>query len=100
MEIVKFIMFYGLEIVVVGLVGLTLLAGLYQLVRNKIGSHAPDAERRSQPSQPSPSSEAGRLGAGYTEECTNTWLCLANYSNSLGTPQIILNGLSGEMFRY
>lgn len=35
MTVVKFIGFYGLEIGVVALVGLTLLAGLYQLVRDK-----------------------------------------------------------------
>jgi hypothetical protein len=44
MEIVKFIMFYGLEITVVGLVGLTLLADLYQLVRDAIRSRAAEAE--------------------------------------------------------
>jgi len=36
MEAVKFIMFYGMEIVVVALVGVTLFAGLYQLVRDKV----------------------------------------------------------------
>lgn len=38
MEAVKFVAFYGLEVIVVGLVGVTLLAGVYQLVREKIHS--------------------------------------------------------------
>ena len=36
MEAVKFIMFYGVEIIVVALVGITLFAGLYQLIRDKV----------------------------------------------------------------
>jgi len=36
MEAIKFIAFYGLEITVVGLVGVTLFAGIYQLVRDKV----------------------------------------------------------------
>ena len=40
MEAIKFVMFYGLEIVVVGVVAVTLLAGLYQLVRDKMRSGA------------------------------------------------------------
>jgi hypothetical protein len=40
MEAIKFVMFYGLEIVVVGVVVVTVLAGLYQLVRDKIRSRA------------------------------------------------------------
>jgi len=36
METVKFVVLYGLEIIVVALVGVTLFAGLYQLVRDKV----------------------------------------------------------------
>ena len=36
MEAIKFVMMYGLEIIVVALVGVTLLAGLYQLVRERV----------------------------------------------------------------
>ena len=36
MEMVKFVALYGLEIIVVALVGVTLFAGLYQLVRDKV----------------------------------------------------------------
>jgi len=36
METVKFVALYGLEIIVVALVGVTLFAGLYQLVRDKV----------------------------------------------------------------
>jgi len=36
MEAIKFVAMYGLEIVVVALVGITLFAGLYQLVRDKV----------------------------------------------------------------
>jgi len=36
MEAVKFVMFYGMEIVVVAVVGVTLFAGLYQLVQGKV----------------------------------------------------------------
>jgi len=36
MEVIKFVMMYGLEIVVVALVGITVLAGLYQLVRDRV----------------------------------------------------------------
>jgi hypothetical protein len=35
METVKFVALYGLEIIVVALVGVTLFAGLYQLIRDK-----------------------------------------------------------------
>jgi hypothetical protein len=35
MEAIKFVAMYGLEIVVVALVGITLFAGLYQLIRDK-----------------------------------------------------------------
>ena len=35
-ETAKFIMFYSMEIVVVVLVGITLFAGLYQLIRDKV----------------------------------------------------------------
>jgi Na+-translocating ferredoxin:NAD+ oxidoreductase RnfG subunit len=33
---VKFVAFYGIQVVVVALVGVTLIAGLYQLVRDKV----------------------------------------------------------------
>jgi len=50
MEAIKFVMFYGLEIVVVGLVGVTVLAGLYQVARDKIRSRvttpAPETAKR------------------------------------------------------
>ena len=36
MEAIKFVAMYGLEIVVVALVGITLFAGLYQLIRDKV----------------------------------------------------------------
>ncbi len=36
METIKFLMFYGMEAVVVALVGVTLFAGLYQLIRDKV----------------------------------------------------------------
>ena len=36
MEAIKFVTFYGMELVVVGVVGVTLLAGLYQLVRDRV----------------------------------------------------------------
>ena len=36
MEAIKFVMLYGMEIVVVALVGVTLFAGLYQLVQGKV----------------------------------------------------------------
>jgi len=38
METVKFVVLYGLEIIVVALVGVTLFAGLYQLIRDKVRS--------------------------------------------------------------
>lgn len=40
MEAVKFVMLYGMELVVISVVGATLLAGLYQLVRDKVRSRA------------------------------------------------------------
>jgi Na+-translocating ferredoxin:NAD+ oxidoreductase RnfG subunit len=33
---VKFAMFYGMQLVVVAIVGVTLIAGVYQLVRDKV----------------------------------------------------------------
>jgi len=36
MEAIKFLMFYTLQVSVVALVGITLLAGLYQIVRDKV----------------------------------------------------------------
>jgi len=36
MEAIKFMMLYGMEIVVVALVGITLFAGLYQFIRDKV----------------------------------------------------------------
>jgi hypothetical protein len=33
---VKFVAFYGMEIVVIAVVGVTLAAGLYQLIRDKV----------------------------------------------------------------
>ena len=36
MEAVKFVALYGLEVIVIALVGVTLLAGLYQLIREKV----------------------------------------------------------------
>ncbi|MBN1317482.1 MAG: hypothetical protein JXA42_18515 [Anaerolineales bacterium] len=44
MEIVKYVSFYAMEAIVVALVGVTLFAGLYQLVR--------DALRRKEPATP------------------------------------------------
>jgi hypothetical protein len=44
MEIVKYVSFYAMEAVVIALVGITLFAGLYQLVR--------DALRRKEPATP------------------------------------------------
>ena len=35
METIKFMLFYGLEVIVVALVGVTLFAGLYQFIREK-----------------------------------------------------------------
>jgi len=52
MEAIKYLMFYGMEIVVVALVGITLFAGLYQLIRDKVRSRvstpaaAPETARR------------------------------------------------------
>jgi len=40
METIKFVMFYGMEIVVVALVGVTVFAGLYQLIRAAIRRRA------------------------------------------------------------
>ena len=51
-ETVKFIMFYSMEIVVVVLVGITLFAGLYQLIRDKA--------RQSRVSAPAATPEAAR----------------------------------------
>jgi hypothetical protein len=36
MEAIKFVMFYGLELTVVAVAVLTVLAGLFQLVRDRI----------------------------------------------------------------
>jgi formate hydrogenlyase subunit 4 len=36
MEAIKYVAMYGLEITVVVLVGVTLIAGLYQLIRDKV----------------------------------------------------------------
>ena len=36
METIKFLMFYTLQVSVVALVGITLLAGLYQFVQDKV----------------------------------------------------------------
>jgi Na+-translocating ferredoxin:NAD+ oxidoreductase RnfG subunit len=36
MEAIKFVAMYSLEIIVIALVGAVLLAGLYQLVRDKV----------------------------------------------------------------
>jgi hypothetical protein len=33
---VKFVLFYGMQAVVIAVVGVTLIAGLYQLVRDKV----------------------------------------------------------------
>lgn len=38
MEAIKFLVFYALEVFVVGVVGVTLIAGLYQLVREQVRS--------------------------------------------------------------
>lgn len=38
METIKFLVFYALEVFVVGVVGVTLIAGLYQLVREQVRS--------------------------------------------------------------
>jgi hypothetical protein len=45
MEAVKFFMFYAMEVVVVGLLGMTVLAGVYQLVQDKVGSRLSAARR-------------------------------------------------------
>jgi hypothetical protein len=52
MEAIKFVMFYGMEIVVVALVGITLFAGLYQLFRDKV--------RQSRASKPTAAPEIAR----------------------------------------
>jgi hypothetical protein len=36
MEAIKYVLFYGMEAVVVGVVAVTVFAGLYQLVRDKV----------------------------------------------------------------
>jgi len=36
METIKFIEFYAMEVIVIGTVALTVLAGLYQLIRDKL----------------------------------------------------------------
>jgi Flp pilus assembly protein TadB len=36
MEAIKYVLFYGMEAIVVGVVAVTVFAGLYQLVREKI----------------------------------------------------------------
>ena len=36
MEAIKYVLFYGMEAVVVGVVAVTVVAGLYQLVREKV----------------------------------------------------------------
>ncbi len=36
MEAIKFLLFYSMEVVVVAVVGVTVLAGLYQLVRDRL----------------------------------------------------------------
>jgi hypothetical protein len=36
MEAIKYVLFYGMEAVVVGVVAVTVFAGLYQLVREKV----------------------------------------------------------------
>jgi hypothetical protein len=33
---VKFVLFYGMQAVVIAVVGVTLIAGLYQLIRDKV----------------------------------------------------------------
>ena len=41
---IKFVIFYGMQAVVVAVVGVTLLTGLYQLVRDKVRARrAPEA---------------------------------------------------------
>ncbi len=37
MEIIKFVEFYGMEVLVASVAVATLLAGLYQFVRDKVG---------------------------------------------------------------
>jgi len=45
METIKFIEFYAMEVIVIGTVALTVLAGLYQLIRDKVrGAVATPAE--------------------------------------------------------
>jgi uncharacterized membrane protein YozB (DUF420 family) len=36
---VKFIVFYAMQVVVIAVVGVTLIAGLYQLIRDKVRKH-------------------------------------------------------------
>jgi len=43
MEIIKFVEFYAMEAFVASVAVATLLAGLYQFVRGKLGAHAPAA---------------------------------------------------------
>jgi hypothetical protein len=52
MEAIKFAMMYGLEVIVVGLFGVTLLAGLYQLIRDQLRPHGnPTSNSAQQPAQ-------------------------------------------------
>jgi len=51
MEAIKFVAFYGLQSVVIALVGVTLVAGLYQLIRGKVQA-AQDRQRRSRAQNP------------------------------------------------
>jgi hypothetical protein len=41
MEIVKYVSFYAMEAIVIALVGVTLFAGLYQLVRDALSRKEP-----------------------------------------------------------
>lgn len=40
METIKFVMFYGLEIIVVAVVGVTLFAVVVQFIQDKLGSRS------------------------------------------------------------
>jgi hypothetical protein len=52
MEAIKFAMMYSLEVIVVGLFGVTLLAGLYQLIRDQLRQHDnPTSTSAQQPAQ-------------------------------------------------
>ena len=46
MEIIKFVQFYAMEALVASVAVATLLAGLYQFVRGKLGAQAPAASHR------------------------------------------------------